>query len=171
MESLVSNNKFDPTAFILAHGKLGEIEEFVNVLLKNNNIESSCLALKHILLDPCISLLTSPVKILNEALRLFTNINNDVMSDFDNEDLISSNNLNIDKIHRVFLTPLRISVQIDIKEVSNRVIREFKEFRHRFIRVSILEENFSSISQFGSDELLANRFSLLINEGMLSFFH
>eukprot|EP00798_Chlamydomonas_sp_ICE-L_P010044 gene10044-7936_t len=70
------------------------------------------------------------------------------------------------EIRRVFVTPLRICPQPPKSDDGKRIIRENAVHRDRFIRVTFVDENFSSARTFTSSiDVMDGRISKIVHEG------
>jgi RNA-dependent RNA polymerase len=68
------------------------------------------------------------------------------------------------KIRRVLITPLRLCPQIPTLDQTNRVLRRYAKFKDRFLRVSFVDENFATIFQARSPDVI-NRIRRILQEG------
>jgi RNA dependent RNA polymerase len=82
----------------------------------------------------------SPVKRLMDELSFADGL--DLMKDDD------------DYVRRVLVTPLRVCPQPAELDMSNRIIRQYKDFKERFIRVTFVDENFKSLFEARSEDVM-----------------
>jgi hypothetical protein len=69
-------------------------------------------------------------------------------------------------IRRVFITPLRICARPAENDLSNRILRQFIQFKNRFLRITFVDENFAKVfSLTSSEDIFENRFRVLILNG------
>ena len=73
---------------------------------------------------------------------------------------------NILSIRRVLVTPLRICPQPPELEASNRILRENLAHKDRFLRVTFVEENFSSILSIRSEDIFEKRIRPILRQGL-----
>ena len=69
-------------------------------------------------------------------------------------------------MRRVVVTPLRICPQPPVRDFSNRIIRSFRQYKDRFIRVGFADENFSSITQPGFGDIIERRVREAVENGI-----
>ena len=69
-------------------------------------------------------------------------------------------------MRRVVVTPLRVCPQPPVRDFSNRIIRSFRQYKDRFIRVGFADENFSSITQPGFGEIIERRVREAVENGI-----
>eukprot|EP00798_Chlamydomonas_sp_ICE-L_P010043 gene10043-7934_t len=72
------------------------------------------------------------------------------------------------EIRRVFVTPLRICLQLPESDDGNRIIRNNAVHRDRFVRVTFADEDFSSARAFtSSEDVMDGCISRIVCEGMM----
>lgn len=75
---------------------------------------------------------------------------------------------NIHQMYSMFITPSRLVLTGPTPELSNRVLRKFKEFQDRFIRVHVCDEDFDRIKhnmEFSND-LIHQHFLAIFKHGI-----
>lgn len=73
-------------------------------------------------------------------------------------------------VGRVLVTPSKIYLVGPELEVSNRVVRHFKEYIDRFIRISFVDENFRLIMGDKLSDTIRERIQDILSNGM-HFYH
>lgn len=68
-------------------------------------------------------------------------------------------------IRRVYITPLRVCPQAAELETSNRILRQYSDFKEQFIRVIFVDENFGSVLQARSTDTFEKRIRPMVLQG------
>ena len=69
-------------------------------------------------------------------------------------------------VQRVLITPTRICPQLPVMEQSNRILRKFHTYSHRFVRASFVDENFGFITGDLSDDIVEWRLRVIMHNGI-----
>jgi hypothetical protein len=65
---------------------------------------------------------------------------------------------------RVYITPLQIVTCLPERDMGNRILEDYRQFLHRFVRVNFVDENFSAKHQL-SREIYDWRISVIVTHG------
>jgi RNA-dependent RNA polymerase len=68
-------------------------------------------------------------------------------------------------VRRVYVTPLRLCPQSPEMDLGNRILRQYSDHRHRFLRVVFVDESFRSIKSVFSHDIFEDRLRVIATKG------